>query len=121
MRELEHVLKRSMLTARGATLAEHDLVLDEPNFGAPADGAPLEALLRAAAESCVRAVAPSVGAARFNYAIATLERALARAAVEASGGSQAAAARLLGISRTTLRLKLGRPDAGSAGQDLDSM
>jgi DNA-binding protein Fis len=41
-----------------------------------------------------------------------LDRALIDKALEATGGNQVAAARLLGISRSTLRSKVANPGAG---------
>ena len=116
-RELEHVLKRSLLTARGATLAVHDLVLEEPRDEGEMPGA-LERLLERAAEVAVAAARPdALAPQRFDAATALLEAALVRAALTATGGNQAAAAKLLGISRTTFRLKLGAPGAARAPRD----
>lgn len=103
VRELEHVLKRSLLTSRGASLALHDLVMDPP---AEAPAATL-ALCRAIANREIGSGGPEGGAGAYARTLAMLEGALIERALEVAGGSQVAAARLLGISRTTLRAKLG--------------
>jgi DNA-binding NtrC family response regulator len=116
VRELEHVIKRAVLTARGSTLTIHDL-----DFGAePGERAPASALERILAP--LDAVATSLVAlgtasgdpphAIHDAAISRLDRALIDRALEATGGNQVAAARLLGISRSTLRSKIPIPGAG---------
>ena len=111
VRELEHVIKRSLLVARGPVLTIHDLSFD-PDTAAPADdsGSGLEGLLGVlegqAARLVEAAVRGGINVPVHDLAIDRLEGALIRAALAATAGNQVAAARLLGISRSTLRSKL---------------
>lgn len=111
VRELEHVIKRSLLSAHGPVLTVHDLGLaQEPSPERAAGDTEVERLL----DSLVSMAGPLVAAAGRSEAtlalheLATgrLEKALIDAALAATGGNQVAAARLLGMSRSTLRAKL---------------
>jgi DNA-binding NtrC family response regulator len=111
VRELEHVISRSLLVARGPVLTIHDLGFN-PEGPAPADagGSGLDGLLRALDAQATRLVDAAVRGgtdiAVHELAINRLETALIRGALAATAGNQVAAARLLGISRSTLRSKL---------------
>jgi DNA-binding NtrC family response regulator len=110
VRELEHVISRSLLRARGPVLTIHDLGFD-PEGAAPADSASgLDGLLGALEVQASRLVEAAVRGDTdvpvHELAIHRLEGALIRGALAATGGNQVAAARLLGISRSTLRSKL---------------
>ena len=119
VRELEHVIKRSLLTAKGPVLTVHDVELgnDQPPPGAKRGDTleeqaealdPIaERLVRRANESAPEGLPPL-----HALAMERLEQALIRAALRATDGNQVAAARLLGISRSTLRLKMQKPAAG---------
>jgi len=111
VRELEHVIKRSLLVAHGPVLTIHDLSFD-PEEAAPADGggSGLDSLLTALEVHAARLVDAAVRGGLDipvnELAIDRLEGALIRGALKATAGNQVAAARLLGISRSTLRSKL---------------
>ncbi len=111
VRELEHVIKRSLLVARGPVLTIHDLRFD-PEAAAPEDdgSSSLDGLLGSLEAQAVRlidaAVRGGIDVPVHELAIDRLERALIRGALAATAGNQVAAARLLGISRSTLRSKL---------------
>jgi DNA-binding NtrC family response regulator len=119
VRELEHVIKRSLLMAKGPVLTVHDVDLgsDEPAPGSTRGGTldeqaealdPIaERLVRHAVESVAESIPPL-----HALAMERLEQALIREALRATDGNQVAAARLLGISRSTLRLKIPRPPTG---------
>jgi transcriptional regulator with GAF, ATPase, and Fis domain len=117
VRELEHVIKRSVLTAKGATLTVHDLALAadaSPSAGTSSLErltAPLESVAAALVAHGVAAAEPP---AIHEAAMSRLERALIDEALKATGGNQVAAARLLGISRSTLRSKI----PGAGGREL---
>jgi len=112
VRELEHVISRALLVARGPVLTIHDLGFD-PEGSVPADngGSSLDGLLGALEAQATRlvgaAVRGGVEVPVHELAINRLEAALIRGALAATEGNQVAAARLLGISRSTLRSKLG--------------
>jgi DNA-binding NtrC family response regulator len=116
VRELEHVIKRAVLTAKGPTLTVHDLELttDEARVERSSSlerlAAPLEAV---AAALVAKGAAEAEPSSIHELAMSRLERALIDEALKATGGNQVAAARLLGISRSTLRSKL--PGAGGRG------
>jgi DNA-binding NtrC family response regulator len=116
VRELEHVIKRAVLTAKGSTLTVHDLDL-AAEAGPPASASALEHVL--APLDAIAAALVGLGAAPgasptaiHDAAMSRLDRALIDKALEATGGNQVAAARLLGISRSTLRSKVANPGAG---------
>jgi DNA-binding NtrC family response regulator len=107
VRELEHTIKRAVLLAKGDTLTVHDIQLESsPDAaGAPADE--LRRNLRQIAARWVARGAPPEGEATvFADAVGTLETALIEAALGVTQGNRAAAAKLLGINRATLRNKL---------------
>jgi DNA-binding NtrC family response regulator len=111
VRELEHVIKRSVLVARGPVLTIHELRLDQESGIRPLDAGVLLERLLAGLEAqaallidAARRSDPDV--AVHELAIDRLERALIHAALAATGNNQVAAARLLGMSRSTLRSKL---------------
>lgn len=113
VRELEHSIKRSVLLARGPALSVHDLRLAS-GAAAPDPPDPPETLGRntpAALGALVRELL-SKGVDRegenglFHSIIGLVERELIAEALSRSGNNQVAAARLLGINRTTLRNKM---------------
>ena len=109
VRELEHVIKRSVLTAKGATLTVHDLAL-AADSSPPAAASSLERLTAPLESVAAALVAHGAAAGEsppiHEAAMTRLERALIDAALKATGGNQVAAARLLGISRSTLYEKI---------------
>ncbi len=114
VRELEHTLKRAVLVCRGPVLGEHDLDLG-PDPGTPAPGADALDDYTRAARNAVRRLLEDPPPGRpeklFRELVGRVERAIVHEALRHSGGNQVAAARALGLNRTTLRRKLGAPDA----------
>ncbi len=110
VRELEHVIKRSVLGARGPVLTVHDIDFKAEAAPAAKDASHIDALLEAIASHAAPLVAAAqtagTDAGVHELAMVRLEQALIRAALTATAGNQVAAARLLGISRSTLRAKL---------------
>jgi DNA-binding NtrC family response regulator len=111
VRELEHVIKRSVLVARGPVLTIHDLTFDQDSAVSPDGGAAglagLLGALESQAAALIEASARDGGDLAIHaLAIDRLDRALIQAALAATAGNQVAAARLLGISRSTLRSKM---------------
>ena len=109
VRELEHVIQRAVLTAKGTTLTVHDLNLAAEG-SAPDSSTDLERLAGPLDSVAAALVAHGAGVADpppiHELAMSRLERALIDKALEVTGGNQVAAARLLGISRSTLRTKI---------------
>jgi DNA-binding NtrC family response regulator len=111
VRELEHVIKRSVLVARGPVLTIHDLRFDQEAEAPTDEGRPLLDRLLGALDAQAALLVEAAGrgdadVAVHELAMGRLEQALIRAALAATAGNQVAAARLLGISRSTLRAKV---------------
>jgi len=116
VRELEHGIKRGVMAARTRPLGPDDMQIGSWASGTAAGPMPDDALreiVRRRMSGLTDAgdgdpgLLPSV--------VAEVEDELIRAALEQTGGNQVAAARLLGISRTTLRARL------AAGQPADDV
>jgi DNA-binding NtrC family response regulator len=110
VRELEQVVKRSVLAARGPVLTLHDLSIDQDPAALGAVRPEIERLtdvVASVAERLVEAAGRADGTLPLHeMAMQRLERALVEAAMKATGGNQVAAARLLGMNRSTFRTKL---------------
>lgn len=113
VRELEHCIKRTVLAARGTTLTVHDLVLPSPNARERRRPPSLEQALSVQASEMVRNPASYGGdGALYQCLIDTAGLEIIKAALRATDGNQVAAARLLGINRSTLRKKLADHEGG---------
>ncbi|NOX68277.1 MAG: sigma-54-dependent Fis family transcriptional regulator [Gammaproteobacteria bacterium] len=111
VRELEHCVKRAVLAARGTTITLHDLDLAEERPAHSSVHAGLRQSLRVQAREIV-ADPDRYGGSGFVYQhlmdAAGLE--IIHAALALTKGNQVAAAKLLGINRSTLRKKLSEAD-----------
>jgi DNA-binding NtrC family response regulator len=108
VRELEHVIKRSVMAARGPVLTTHDLSFaadtgDEGHSEVERLADVLASVGRRLVEAAGRAPEPLP---LHELALQRLERSLVDAALAATGGNQVAAARLLGLNRSTFRARL---------------
>ena len=116
VRELRNALEHAMILAPGGQIAlEHLPPPTPPSFAAgAASEQSLAALLRQWAETQLRS--PDDAADLYDRLLKLVEPPVLRAVVEHFHGQCAAAARRLGLHRTTLRKKLdelGLPDDGS--------
>ena len=104
VRELEHVTARAFLLADGPTIEDTQLPGDQQSSGVPAKPLETQAPQSDAAANPGPAPWPAIK-------LAEAERRTILAALEHCSGEKAAAARLLGISRTALYEKLKRYNA----------
>jgi DNA-binding NtrC family response regulator len=106
VRELEHAIKRATLTARGPLLTVHDLELVPARVDVEESGEPIAALGRAVREAVRRLADGGSGASVFETLVDVVERETVAEALRLTDGNQVAAARLIGLNRTTLRKKM---------------
>ncbi len=108
VRELENVVRRVLLEARGFDVsASHvERALADALPGATAGPRDLPQLVRAALHDAMRSGRGEAHAATLRV----VEAELVREALRLAGGNKSRAARWLGLSRLTLRDKLGRVD-----------
>jgi two-component system, NtrC family, nitrogen regulation response regulator GlnG len=116
VRELEHVIKRSVLSARGEVLTVHDLSLGQEAGTDPARSEieRLADVVASVGQRLVEAAGRSPESLPVHeIAMERLEQALVQAALDATGGNQVAAARLLGMNRSTFRDKMAQSTPSS--------
>ncbi len=99
VRELENVVQRSLVLARGESVTTQDL---PPNVLGAAEGA------AAGSTAAGEILDPCAGRGTLPERVAALERAAIAEALEREGGNQTRAASRLGISERALRYKLAR-------------
>ena len=105
VRELEHAIKRAVLAARGKTITLHDLEL--PDEESSSGGSELQQSLEAQAAKIVGDPELYGGSGQlYQHLMDSASLAMIEAALKLTDGNQVAAARLLGINRSTLRKKL---------------
>lgn len=113
VRELENVMRRLAILERSDTIGTASVAASLAQGGRPAQAAVLDdgdGLAEAAAIHIARYFAGFGGALPpdgiYDRLLAEVERPLIAATLEATGGNQLKAAKLLGINRNTLRKKL---------------
>jgi nitrogen regulation protein NR(I) len=111
VRELENCVRRAALLAPGASISEHELELDAPAPAERGGADAAEALARAARRALAEALERGDTDEPFHRLVELVERELVGEALQRSGDNQVAAARLLGLHRTTLRKKLDQGPA----------
>ena len=117
VRELEHVIKRSMLGAREPVLTIHDLLLDESNGTSEADRGEKAAALGPAVRAALHELCASDNGTQpeqglFHEIVSLVERELVEEALRITDGNQVSAAKMLGLHRSTLRKKLRETPQG---------
>ncbi len=110
VRELEHAIKRAVLAARGATITLHDLDLNDAATASSGSDGLLDSLGEQAAQIVADPEQFGGSGHLYQHLMDVAGQAMIRAALSVTDGNQVAAARLLGINRSTLRKKLSDPD-----------
>jgi DNA-binding NtrC family response regulator len=111
VRELENRLKRAVLMTRGDILLEEHIPLDGPSAGGAGSADRLQdaGSLRRRLRGIVGQLVETGHECSRDAVVSLVEDALIASALEKCDGNQVKAARLLGISRNTLRDRLKRP------------
>ena len=111
VRELENCIRRSVLATHGETLSVHDLEMPTSNTHERRRAANLEQTLHIQAAEIVKHPEKFGGVGElYQCLVDNASYAIIKAALDATDGNQVAAARLLGINRSTLRKKLAETD-----------
>jgi two-component system nitrogen regulation response regulator GlnG len=118
IRELQSVLKQALLRATGPVLipAFLQVPIDAPRTAAPSAGEP------APLESFIRQRLQAGSSELYQEALRRVEQFLLPLVLQSTGGNKLQAARILGMSRLTLRMKLrelGLSDTRSVEGDED--
>lgn len=107
--ELEHVLKRASILARGEVITADDLagsLEDRPLPGREETDTALAAAVRRALQQRLAEKAPTGAWPPFHDIVGRAEKILVGEALAMTSGNQLRAAELLGLNRTTLRKKM---------------
>lgn len=111
VRELEHCIKRSVLAARGAMLSVHDVEIPSENHRERRRPQSLEQMLKSQAAAMIRNPERYGGEGElYQCLVENAGYEIIKAALNATDGNQVAAAKLLGINRSTLRKKLSEAE-----------
>ncbi|NBD38559.1 MAG: response regulator [Verrucomicrobia bacterium] len=130
VRELENAVHRSVVVAQGDTVLKTDLpgeilaqcgeavadpVEAAPGSGAEGDGAAADAFAEGTRDQLLDRLYSRLRTAEEGPLLPALEKEMARRALEETGGNQARASTILGITRATLRKRI---DAYGLAEDL---
>ena len=111
VRELEHCIKRAVLAARGSTLSIHDVDIPAANTRERRRAPSLQQALSLQANEMVRNPEKFGGSGEiYQCLVDNAGYEIIKAALNATDGNQVAAAKLLGINRSTLRKKIAEAE-----------
>jgi DNA-binding NtrC family response regulator len=111
VRELEHCIKRAVLAARGSTVTVHDVELPDESALTAGGESELRQSLQKQATKIVGDPEQYGGSGKlYQHLMDAASLEVIDAALKMTDGNQVAAARLLGINRSTLRKKLAEAD-----------
>ncbi len=111
VRELEHCVKRAVLAARGSTISVHDVDVPTANTRERRRAPNLQQALSAQASEMVRNPDKYGGVGEiYQCLVDNAGYEIVKAALNATDGNQVAAAKLLGINRSTLRKKIAEAE-----------
>lgn len=111
VRELEHCVKRAVLAARGTILSVHDVDIPAANTRERRRAPNLQQALSSQAADMVRNPEKYGGPGEiYQCLVDNAGYEIIKAALNATDGNQVAAAKLLGINRSTLRKKIAEAE-----------
>ncbi|MBI4589460.1 MAG: sigma-54-dependent Fis family transcriptional regulator [Candidatus Rokubacteria bacterium] len=107
VREMENVIQRAMVMARGGVILPEHLPIGPVSAAATVTAdASLEEVIERKLAECVCGLRGRSGANLYDLMVGLVEKPLLRAVLRETAGNQVRAAALLGINRNTLRKKL---------------
>jgi two-component system response regulator AtoC len=108
IRELENTIQRALILSKGTVITDAHIVFDTESHAAPEDIGELEAQLERHLEVLFKHIVKNSGQNVHSDIFDRIERFLIKRALEETGNNQVQAARLLGISRNTLRHRISK-------------
>jgi two-component system response regulator AtoC len=108
IRELENTIQRALILSKGTVITDAHIVFDTESHAAPDNIGELEAQLERHLEVLFKHIVKNSGQNVHSDIFDRIERFLIKRALEETGNNQVQAARLLGISRNTLRHRISK-------------
>jgi two-component system response regulator AtoC len=108
IRELENTIQRALILSKGTVITDAHIVFDTESHAAPEDIGELEPQLERHLEVLFKHIVKNSGQNVHSDIFDRIERFLIKRALEETGNNQVQAARLLGISRNTLRHRISK-------------